>query len=1282
MQPDTNDPREQLRALWRRVLGVQDVTDDTDFIEAGGNSLLAGRLARQVRGTFDKQMRPVDILQNPTIDAQVELLSTARAATRGHPARTDDSALVPATRRQLDVYLASRLATEPCTYNIPKAVRVRGRLDVTRLMYSLTQLPRYHPALRTVYRFDHGNLVQELLPLDDVDVRHLEEPQGEPSVIARSLIRPFDLEHEAPFRAAVVELGADDHLLFLDMHHIAVDGVSEELLNDTLNALAVGETPLAESTSIMELAREVPNPQSDVADFSDLFEKLPRLDLADEQRSHGSQSNHGTVHRFSLADSPETMARRSGTSLTGFEYLTAAYALALSLHAGTDDVVIGIADSAREDPRADRTVGMLMNTLPLRLRFPAGSTVGEVLESTRLSTREAIARGPVPAALLEDPAVPRNPGLHPIFTALLVYQNHPRTELHIPGVHLEPVPVHTGTAKYDLSLYANPTDAGTEFELEYCSDLFDERFCRRFEHTLRRLFDSLAVALDRRIESIELIDHDRRLGNTRPPLAALPSEPVHERFAAVAHRSPDLTAICHGDEQMTYGELNARSDAIAAALESHPQFARGMLIGLFIDPSPDLVAAILAVLKVGGTYLPLDPSHPNARNARILDHSDCRLLVSDRDLASNLPNDVLSLQAVPASAPAPEPVSVSMNDPIYVIYTSGSSGTPKGVELTHGNIANFVDGMSAALNLDERTRICCLTTVTFDIFVLETLLPLAIGGSLVMATADEQLDLSRLGELLERHRANTLQTTPSRLSIFLNHPESEHLLSGIRTFIVGGEPMRVDAAGQVLGFASKPRLFNVYGPTETAVWSTAKQVTSIKDVSVGREILNTRLHVMDAAGRPRPVGSIGELWIGGHGVAAGYLHAPDLTARAFVPDPQHPDERAFRTGDMVRWNDRGELDCLGRLDDQVKVRGYRIELGEIEQCIAAHPAVDRCVCASKQDAINGGTEIVAFYTATGPITEAEIRATILANLPEYFLPQAYVEVSDLPMTSSGKADRKSLLTRVPDRPRSSTASKQHSGAVEFVRQQWRSALGHDSFGNDISFFEVGGTSLSLVQLHNALERAHPGIVNLAAMFSRPTVNATAELLDAAPAASPVMLEKPFLLRAQHFVADNHTPAVDIPKLRAAAERQGVTPTEFLAAAFCYLLGRLTGGRPFPWYVIDGGGETRADLDPASLRQATDIVEAAASALRLGKGAHRFSQPECGPRELTAAVQRGDDSASRQYDLVLLVDDPFTDAPPSIRTNQSRLGPRLGRSVATMYESALNELIDQGLEELR
>jgi amino acid adenylation domain-containing protein len=964
------------------------------------------------------------------------------------------------------------------------------------------------------------------------------------------------------------------------------------------------------------------------AEFGQVLNGCAKLDLSAEYLPEAKQTDHGETIEFQLPSAlrEQVQSAATGLGLTEFEMLFAGYVLTLSIYANQHDFLVGIADSRRDANELADTVGVFMSMLPVRCRIQPNMPLDELASALAVGVRDARARGPLTDSVAAQLGSEfRNPGLHPYFDVAFLYQNHEGHPVQLPGSETVELAVRRQGTKYDLSLYAHPRSEGLVFGLEYCTDLFPKRFAQEFGISYLTVLDQLAKALSEASDqaqkltwkTLQLVRNpsDRGLPGASEPLHELPTETATELVNARLREQPDRIAIGSTAGTLTCGELDRRAAGVASALGPRP----GALVGVLMRRTPDLIAALLGVWRSGAAYLPLDPGYPQAWLDSVLDRSGCELVLTDLPEAPQTGSvPLLRFSDIDLENSDCVPVETGGDDLAYVIYTSGSTGVPKGVELTQRNVANFVTAMSGALGLNCDDRICCLTTVSFDIFALETWLPLSMGATVVLANETEQLDLSALGVLLRGFDANVMQATPSRLAMFLDDPSVETQLSGIRLFAIGGEPIKAEGVSRLLAFHSQPRIYNVYGPTETCVWSTCQQITTVDDLAIGREIGNTWVYVIDSQGRLCAPGSVGELCIGGLGVANGYRNDPQKTAAVFCADPFHPGFRMYHTGDLVRWNEQGELVCLGRSDNQVKIRGYRVELGMVESCLKQCEGVTGCASAVRDNRLTGATELVAFYTSGEPLAEAGLRARFEKELPGYYLPSLFVRVDRLPMTPNGKLDRKQLLADLGDtceptvevaKPRIVDPRQQE------VADDWSQVLAGASFGLDDSFFEVGGNSLLLVRLHHLLERRYPGRFTLADLFSHPSVRAMAQLLPA-QGIEPIVAGIPLrglhpqpgtAFRPEESLLDS---VAGIPDLSSEA----------VFGALVFLIASMSKSRRFPIYVVSENAQVcRHDIDLRGANNLSTIRELAADQLAVHAPSVLIS-------ELLAPARRSDEAA--------------------------------------------------------
>ncbi|HEV8693706.1 MAG TPA: amino acid adenylation domain-containing protein, partial [Lysobacter sp.] len=572
--------------------------------------------------------------------------------------------------------------------------------------------------------------------------------------------------------------------------------------------------------------------------------------------------------------------------------------------------------------------------------------------------------------------------------------------------------------------------------------------------------------------------------------------PLHALFEAQAVHTPDAVAVEFAGTHLTYAELDAQADALARALVTQGA-GPGELVGLFVERSPQMLVALLGVLKAGAAYVPLDPSYPADRLTFMLEDSAARLVVTQRELLAQLPASTATAVLIEEALIAPtgpRVVSdVGPEDLAYVIFTSGSTGRPKGVQIPHRAAVNFLDAMAREPGLSSADTLCAVTTLSFDIAVLELLLPLTVGARIALADRATASDGAALAALLDRPGSTVMQATPAtwRMLLDAGWQGSQQL-----RVLSGGEALPRELADRLLGCASQ--VWNLYGPTETTVWSTVEQVTAGDDaISIGRPLANTEVYIVDARLQPVPVGVPGELLIGGLGVARGYLARPDLTAEKFIPDPfgARSDARLYCTGDLARWRRDGKLEVLGRIDHQVKLRGFRIELGEIESVLSEHAAVGQAVVICREDR-PGDKRLVAYVVpqAGAAPTNTELRAFAREHLPEYMVPSSCVALERLPMTPNGKVDRRALPPPELGASEMSDYVAPRTGEEETLAKLWAEVLGVERVGIHDDFFDLGGHSLLATQLITRVQKAFGGDVALRLLFEAPSVAAFAERL--------------------------------------------------------------------------------------------------------------------------------------------------------------------------------------------
>jgi amino acid adenylation domain-containing protein len=1039
-------------------------------------------------------------------------------------------------------------------YNIPIALRLAGSLDLAALELSLDEIVQRHDVLRAAFVDQAGVPRQVVAPrrpvaLEVIDLQALPSEARRDEALRRATEaarRPFDTERDALLRAFVLRLAADEHLFVLIAHHLIFDGWSLILFMREL-----GERYTAQVTGVPAALPGLPIQYADFAAWQRQFmqgEALkPDLDywrqrLADapaelelpSDRPHPPVRTYGgAVRPFSLpatlSEELRRLAQRQGTTL--YITLLAAFQTLLHRYTGQDDILVGTAVSTRSRAETESLIGSFANNLCLRADLSGDPSFEEALTRAHEAVLEALAHQELPFEQLLDAMQPKRSLSHtPLFQAMFVLHERPLEEcLSLPGVAVARVPIDLGTARFDLSLDMSDGRQGLSGALEYNTDIFDDATIERLLTHFRVLLEGIVADPARRLSALPLLTADERqamLVEWNATSLALPPRPfVHELVAAQAERTPDATAVEFDGDRLTYRELDRRSNQVAAHLACSG-VAPGVLVGVCVERSLAMVVALLGVLKSGGAYVPLDPSFPRDRLAFMLADSRAPVLVTQARLRDALPPTTARIVDLDADRPAidreagdPIDPAVQPDDLAYVLYTSGSTGQPKGVTITHRNLVNFLLAMRREPGLTADDAVLAITTLSFDIAGLELYLPLIVGARVVIASRATASDGLALIDLIDQSGVTVMQATPATWRLLLEAGWQGR--PGL-TILCGGEALPRPLAQELL--ARGAAVWNLYGPTETTIWSTICRVRDeAGPVSIGRPIANTILYVLDAHRNPVPVGVPGELYIGGDGVARGYLNRPDLTDERFVPDPfrAEPGARIYKTGDRARYRPDGQVDYLGRLDHQVKVRGFRIELGEIEALLVQHPAVQRAAVIVRED-VPGNPRLVAYVVPEPPADDAgdgatasdddpegrwrallpALREQLAAALPDYMTPAAYVRLEALPLTPNGKLNRQALPSPDPARPGDDDGFVPPRDDTERrLAELWGMVLGVEAVGVTDDFFELGGQSLLAARLFALIQREFDQRLPLATLFQAPTIEHLARLLrrDAAPA---------------------------------------------------------------------------------------------------------------------------------------------------------------------------------------
>ncbi|GAA3046574.1 non-ribosomal peptide synthetase [Actinokineospora globicatena] len=1091
-------PREELVAgIYADLLGLDSVGTDDNFFTLGGHSLLATKLVSRVRSVLGVEPSIRDVFEAPTVAGLVARLPLSGVA-RPALTRLDRPERLPLSFAQQRLWFLFRMEGPSSTYNIPMITRLAGDVNPAALQAALNDLVVRHESLRTVFP-DHDGVPYQLV-LSDVEVP-FEVVDG--GGVQEATEYNFDLSHEIPVRAWLFRQSTGQSVIVLLVHHIAADEWSTApLLGDLGAAYAarrVGAAPEWTALPVQyadytlwqrELLGSEDDPDSvvsnQVAYWRLALEGMPEeLALPVDRPRPVVATYRGGEVTFNLSGDAlrglRTAARANGATL--FMATQAVVAALLSrLGAGTD-IPLGSPIAGRTDEALDDLVGFFLNTLVLRTDVSGDPTFAELLSRVRATDLAAYAHQDVPFERLVEILNPaRAMARHPLFQTMVIFHDADDRDLGLPGVAAagqdgaEPggagQEIEVTTARFDLTFTFTELADGITGTVEYADDLFDRATAARLADRLVRFVEAVAATPTAPIGTVDLLTGDERRALLDFPVELPVTDTIPARFAAQATAAPDAIAVEAADGSITYGDLLTRVEALAGEL-----VRRGAgperIVALALPRSVDMVVAMLAVLRSGAAYLPLDPEFPADRLEYMVADTDPALLVTTEALKAVLPPITETVTFADTWSGVASVDLPDVDSPAYVIHTSGSTGRPKGVVVPHGAVANFAEAMASLIGIGPGDRLLAVTTLSFDIAVLELLVPLTRGVTVRVASREEVLD----PRLLSGAITDFMQATPSLWQAVLDTGVD---LSAT-TVLVGGEALPSSLAGALAARAR--RVVNLYGPTETTVWSTSVEIVDDR-VVIGHPIRATQAYVLDSALGLVPDGVVGELYLAGHGVVRGYHRRPDLTASRFVANPYGPG-RLYRTGDLVRRTAAG-IEYLGRVDDQVKVRGFRIELGEVESVLATANDVTRAVVVARD------SRLVAYVTPAS-VDPALLKVTASARLPEYMVPSAYVILDAFPLTANGKVNRRALPA--PDFGALSIGREPATDRERLLCGLFAEVLGLDTVGADDDFFVLGGHSLLLVRLSAALE-SHTGVrLPITTLFTAPTPAALAAHLD-------------------------------------------------------------------------------------------------------------------------------------------------------------------------------------------
>ena len=1128
----TNEIEERLVEIWKEVLGVERVGINDSFFELGGHSLKAASLAVKIHKAFSAGITIGEIFQAATVKNLAGFISQAKEKVFESVEKVDIKEYYPVSSSQKRLFIINQLEGDNTTYNLPSMTIVEGEVDAGRFESVFGQLIKRHESLRTSFRLIGEDPVQIIH--DDVkfDI-DFSECSGEEGVkqIAESFIRPFDLSKAPLIRVALVKINPERHLLLFDLHHIIADGVSAVILvKEFARLYSGGELPelkiqFKDYAAWQNALVESEEIDTQKAYWLDTFKgTVPVLNLPTDYVRPSLQSGEGDRLTFGLNDKIVDGLKRIATEkgATLYMALLAVYNTLLHKYTGQEDIVVGSPTAGRQHADVENVIGMFVNTLALR-SYPEGrKTFGNFLGEVKDNAFTALENQDYQFERLVDTLdLPRDISRNPMFDTMFVLQNLGIPQMEFGGLKFLPYGFENKASKFDLTFEVVENEADARINIEYCTRLFKRETIERMAGHFLNIAVQVVKNPDQRLDEIDMLSGEEKKQNLfafNDTQAEYPREElIHLQFEERVKKTPGKPAVIFEDSGLTYGGLNARANQLARVLREKG-VGRDGIVGVLLDRSLEMSVGIMAVLKAGGAYLPISPDYPDERIKYMLEDSGAAILLTQGSLGKS---EVIG--SLESGEGGRKPVTVidledaglytgdsgnleRVNRPedlAYVIYTSGSTGKPKGVMIEHYSLVNRLNWMQKAYPIGEGDTILQKTPYTFDVSVWEMFWWSAQGAKVCFLKPGGEKDPGAIVEAIEKNGVTTMHFVPSMLAAFLGYVENGidiDRLKSLRQVFASGEalnPQLVAKFNKLLYAANGTKLHNLYGPTEATVdvsYFNCSTGEEFEIIPIGKPIDNIRLYILNPDNMLQPVGIPGELHIAGDGLARGYLNRPELTSERFIADPFKPGERMYRTGDLARWLSDGNIEYLGRMDNQVKVRGFRIELGEVEAELLKHPDVTEAVVSARDDR-EGNKYLCAYIVSERELSVMELREHLAGNLPEYMIPSTFVKLESIPLSPNGKVDRKAL----PEPEGGIGTGRDYAEPTNEIEERlveiWKEVLGVERVGINDRFFELGGYSILLIKMHAKVDQLYPGKVKITDLFAYPTVAMLADFIQ-------------------------------------------------------------------------------------------------------------------------------------------------------------------------------------------
>ena len=1070
-------------SIVKSLSNQKNISIDDNFFDLGIDSLSSIIISDTIKCQLNINITVKDIFDNPTIEKLSDYISTLNKTQNIDSIKTVvKKDYYPMSSPQKRIYFSNIRNQNSTLYNTTGGIIVDKLLDINKLQECFRILINRHEALRTHFDIINNEVVQVIDDNVDFNLSLEKSFSDDLNKIYYDFVKPFDLSIAPLFRTKVVKLNNNKMLILLDMHHIISDGTSLNILLQELcdlynnNKLSKKQLDYKDFT-LWEKAQFETDSFKKSREFwvNQFKDEIPLLNMPTDYPRPSVQSFEGSNYHTKL--SKETFDKINKVAkelnITPYMLLLSCYYILLSKYTSQNDIVIGTPIVGRELPELSNMLGMFVNTLAIRNKIENTLTFKNFSMFTKEICLNSFKNQAYPFdMLINDLNLKRDTSRNPLFDVMFVYQNQGYPRINFKDANINYFLPDNNISKFDLTLEIVPINNEYSLRFEYCTKLFKENFIRRLSLHYINILNTVLENVNIKIADIDMISEQEKnqilyeFNNTQVYYPK--DKTIVDLFEEQVKRTPDNIAVIFENQKLTYRELNEKSNQLARYL-LRKNVSQNSIVGIMLPRSLEMIVGIIAILKSGCAYLPLDITYPQNRINYILDNSNVNIVLTTENINS-IKNDITNINInLNTSLIYKNELKNNLNlhifssDLAYVIYTSGSTGKPKGVMVTHQNVNNFILGVCNKINFTS--PIVSITTFCFDIFVLESLLPLQKGLTIVIANESEQTIPELLNKLCKKYNVKMLQTTPSKFNLLTSDPESIDFMKCLDVLMLGGESFPSNLLEKIR-ILSKCKIYNMYGPTETTVWSTIKDLSFTNNITIGTPISNTTIYVLDNNNKLLPIDIPGKLFIGGDSVSNGYLNNKNLSEERFIKNPYNENEIIYDTGDLVKWSDNKELIYLGRSDFQVKIRGLRIELKEIEEIILSFNKINSAIVTVNQDSLSRQI-LCAYFVSENRISVSELKEYLGKFLPSYMVPTYIIQLSDFKYTPNGKIDRKKLPS-----PKFNTNSSiilpPKTDMEKYILSVWEKILCISPISINDNFFDIGGDSLLALKVQMEL----------------------------------------------------------------------------------------------------------------------------------------------------------------------------------------------------------------------